>query len=228
MLYSTGSNATRSWPGRGGRTLFANQIARFLSNKAAAKAQGTRLFALLGVASIAMALSLCDAAEAGEIRVSNDAELAKAVRGAKRGDTVVITPGTYKGDIHIEKLEGVTIRSADAANRAIIQGGTRGIQLVGPVDVTLQSLVFSRQLRSGINIDDGGAPDTPARGITIENVSVLNIMEKGNHDGIKLAGVQDVVIRNVVVEGWGTEGSAIDFVGVHRALIENSVLRHPS
>ena len=53
-------------------------------------------------------------------------------------------------------------------------------------------------------------------------------MEKGNHDGIKLSGVQDVVIRNVVVEGWGTEGSAIDFVGVHRALIENSVLRHPT
>jgi hypothetical protein len=73
--------------------LLANRIARFLSNKAAAKAQGTRLLALLVVASIAMALSLCDAAEAGcdaaeagEIRVSNDAELLKARRGAKRGD----------------------------------------------------------------------------------------------------------------------------------------------
>src|SRR5688572_25791082 len=88
MLYSTGSNATRSWPGGGGRTLLANRIARFLSNKAAAKAQGTRLLALLVVASIAVAWSLCDAAEAGEISVSNDAELLKALRGAKRGDTV--------------------------------------------------------------------------------------------------------------------------------------------
>ena len=29
------------------------------------------------------------------------------------------------------------------------------MQLIGPVDVTLQSLVFSRQLRTGINIDEG-------------------------------------------------------------------------
>jgi hypothetical protein len=226
MLYSTGSNATRSWPGRAGRTLLANRIARLLSSKAAAKAQEARLLALLVVASIAVALSLCDAAAAGEISVSNDAELLKTLRGAKRGDTVIIAPGTYKGDIYVENLEGVTIRSADTANRAVIQGGIRGIQLVRPVDVTLQSLVFSRQLQGGITIDDGEARDTPARGIRIENVSVLNIVEKGNHDGIKLSGVQDVVIRNVVVEGWGTEGSAIDFVGVHRALIENSVLRH--
>jgi hypothetical protein len=53
-------------------------------------------------------------------------------------------------------------------------------------------------------------------------------VEKGNHVGIKLAGVQDVVIRNVVVESWGTDGAGIDLVGVHRALIENSVLKHPS
>ena len=106
MLYSMGSNVTRSWHGRGGRTLLANQIARFLSSKAAAKTQATRLLAVLVVASIAMGLSLCDAVEAGEIRVSNDAELVKALRGAKRGDTVVIAPGTYKGDIHIENLEG--------------------------------------------------------------------------------------------------------------------------
>ena len=170
----------------------------------------------------------CDQAQARDIRVSNDADLVKALREAKRGDAVVIAPGTYKGDIYVEKLEGVTIRSADPANPAVIEGGKRGMQLVGPVDVTLRSLVFSRQREGGITIDDGGVKGKLARGITIENVKVLNIVQKGNHDGIKFAGVEELIIRNVVVESWGTEGSAIDFVGVHRALIENSLLRHPT
>lgn len=166
-------------------------------------------------------------AEARDITVSNDADLLRALKEAKRGDAVVIAAGTYKGDIYVENLEGVTIRSADPANPAVIQGGKRGMQLVGPVDVMLRWLDFSRQLQGGITIDDGGAGKRPARGIIIENVKVRDIVEKGNHDGIKFAGVQDVVIRNVVVEAWGTAGSAIDFVGVHHALIENTLLRHP-
>ena len=106
MRCSTGSNATHSRPGRGGTTLLANRIAGSLSNKAVAKALGTGLLALLVVASLAMALSLCDAAEAGEIRISNDAELSRPLRGAKRGDTVVIAPGTYKGDITSRNWKG--------------------------------------------------------------------------------------------------------------------------
>ena len=169
----------------------------------------------------------CGSAAARDIAVSNDADLLKALREAKRGDSVLIAPGTYKGDIYVEKLEGVTIRSADPANPAVIEGGKRGMQLVGPIDVTLRWLTFSRQREGGITIDDGGPQNPRARGIIIENVKVQNIIQKGNYDGIKLAGVEDLVIRNCIIEAWGTEGSAVDFVGVHRALVENSLLRHP-
>ena len=161
-----------------------------------------------------------------DVRVSSDAELSSALRSARSGDTISLAPGTYKGDLYAEGLEGVTIRSADAANRAVIEGGTRGMQLIAPVDLTIASLVFSRPLGHGLMIDDASR-GRPARRIKIENVAVRNVVEPGNNDGIKLAGVEDVHIRNAVVEGWGTEGSGIDFVGVHRALIEGSLLRHP-
>lgn len=166
-----------------------------------------------------------DAADAREVRVTNDVELIQALRSARRGDTVALAPGTYRGDIYVENLEGVTIRSADPAARAVIEGGSRGMQLIAPIDVTIQSLVISRPLKNGLILDDAGR-ERPARGIRIEGVSVQSIVERGNNDGIKLAGVRDVVIRNVVVESWGTEGSGIDFVGVHHALVENVFLRH--
>lgn len=197
----------------------------------AARARGAHVVALLLVVCAALVGPLGHRAEARDLSVSNDADLVRALRDAKRGDAVVIAPGTYKGDLYIQNMDGVTIRSADPANPAVIQGGNRGMQLVGPVDVTLRGLVFTRQLKGGLIIDDGGddkgAGSRPARGVTIENVRVLGTVDKGNHDGIKLAGVRDVVIRNVVVEAWGTEGSGIDFVGVHNALIENAQLKHP-
>lgn len=192
----------------------------------AARAGCARLLPLLLAVGMTVASPFCSTAGAREVRVSNDAELLAALRGAKRGETISLAPGTYKGDIYLENLEGVTIRSADPVARAVIQGGSRGMQLVGPTDVTIHSLVFSRPQKNGLIIDDASR-DKPARRIMLENLAVRDIVEKGNNDGIKLAGVQDVIIRNVVVENWGTDGSGIDFVGVHRAMIEGSLLRHP-
>lgn len=203
--------------------------ARETTRPTAGEAAGRRHFrGLLAVLLflVAAAGPVAGPAEARDIAVTNDAELAAALRDARRGDAVVLASGTYRGDIYVENLEGVTIRSADLARRAVIAGGSRGMQLVAPQDVTLQGLVFSRPQKNGLIIDDAASRDRPARGILIEGVTVENIVERGNNDGIKLAGIADVVIRNVVVESWGTEGSGIDFVGVHGALVEGAFLRH--
>jgi hypothetical protein len=158
--------------------------------------------------------------------VSTTAELGAALDAAGPGDEIVLEPGIYSGGHYRENLRQVTIRSADPANRAIIDGGNSGIQLSDATDVTLTDLVFQNQLDNGLNIDDGGSYATPTTGITLRNLLVRDIVTAGNHDGIKLSGVTGFAIDRVEVQNWGTGGSAVDVVGCHQGLIENSFFRH--
>lgn len=173
-----------------------------------------------------MSLLLAGSAHAAQRVVSTAEELSAALDGAEPGDEIVLNPGTYSGGLYRETLREVTIRSADPAHPAVIEGGGYGMHLADPVDVTLSDLVFSNQLENGINIDDGGSYETPASGIKLLRVTVRDIVEEGNHDGIKLAGVRDFIIDGVKVENWGNDGSAIDFVGCHHGVVQNALLRH--
>ncbi len=135
-------------------------------------------------------------------------------------------PGVYSGGHYRTNLQQVTIRSAEPANQAIIDGGSNGIQLSDASNVTIADVVFRNQVDNGLNIDDGGTFDTPAQNITLRNITVRDIVTAGNHDGIKLSGVNDFLIENVQVLNWGTGGSAVDMVGCHRGLIQNSSFVH--
>lgn len=75
---------------------------------------------------------------------------------------------------------------------------------------------------NGLNIDDGGTLDTPSHHVVIRNVHVSDL-PKGNHDGIKLSGLDDFRVENCTVERWG--GSAIDMVGCHRGVITGGTFR---
>ena len=135
-------------------------------------------------------------------------------------------PGIYTGGHYRANLNRVTIRSADPSNQAIIDGGSNGIQLSDPSNVTIADITFRNQLDNGINIDDGGTFATPATNITLRNLTVRDILTAGNHDGIKLSGVNDFLVDKVQVFNWGTGGSAVDMVGCHRGLIQNSHFLH--
>lgn len=101
------------------------------------------------------------------------------------------------------------------------------MQLSGAAFVELHNLVFIGATGNGLNIDDGGSFDTPAHHIVLRGLTVKDVGPAGNHDGIKLSGLDDFRIENCRVENWGTgSGSAIDMVGCHRGVIENSVFRH--
>lgn len=165
---------------------------------------------------------------AAERIVATPEELTAALEVAAPGDEIVLKPGIYTGGLYRENLEGVTIRSADATSPAVVEGGGFGLMLSDPTDVVLANIVFANQDDNGINIDDAGSPETPARNITLVGVTVRDMKKAGNHDAIKMAGVQDFVIDGVRVENWGNDGSAIDFVGCHRGLVQNSILKHES
>jgi Right handed beta helix region len=158
--------------------------------------------------------------------VSTTAEFATALSAAGQGDEIVLQPGVYGGGHYRANLQQVTIRSADPANPAIIDGGSNGIQLTDASIVTIADLIFRNQTGNGLNIDDGGSFATPTTNITLRNLTVRDIVTAGNHDGIKLSGVNNFLIDGVRVLNWGTGGSAVDMVGCHDGLVQNSLLAH--
>ena len=166
-----------------------------------------------------------------EARVKSRLELVQALSQAEPGSTILVEPGVYEGGIYIENLRGepgkpIVIAAADPSDPPVIRGGREGLHLVDPAYVEIYNLTFVGASYNGVNIDDGGSYDTPAHHIVLQGLTVMDIGPEGNRDGIKLSGVDDFVVRNCVVERWGTEGSAIDMVGCHRGIIEGCIFRY--
>src|SRR5690606_18923956 len=74
--------------------------------------------------------------------VATTPQFANALAAASPGDSIILQPGTYGGGHFRAGLQGVTIRSSDPANPAIISGGSNGIQLSDASDVTIADLEF--------------------------------------------------------------------------------------
>jgi hypothetical protein len=179
-----------------------------------------------GVAFACIAFLTAEAAGAADRVVGTTAEFSEALAAASPGDQILLRPGVYGGGHSRTNLRQVTIRSLDPSNPAVIDGGGNAIQLSDAQQVTIQDLEFRNQTGNGLNIDDGGSFDTPSTGVTLRNLTVRDIAAPGNRDGIKLSGVTGFVIDGVRVHNWGTGGSAIDMVGCHHGLIQNSHFAH--
>jgi len=181
---------------------------------------------LVGLAAF---IWLCPPASAGGVvDVTDDAGLQAALRRAAAGTRIRIAPGRYQPGVFASGLKGapnrpIVIEGADPEKPPLFEGGQTGWQLSDCEHVTLRNLAVRGQQANGINIDDGGSLETPARHIVLERIRVADVGPQGNFDGIKLSGVDDIAVRDCTVEGWG--GQAIDLVGCHRAVIENCTFR---
>jgi hypothetical protein len=158
-----------------------------------------------------------------DVQVHDDASLRAALTEAGPGTRIRIAPGNYRPGVTVRHLHGtknkpIVIEGADSKKPPAFRGGTTGWHLSDCSHLVLRNLSLSGQSGNGLNIDDGGSYDTPARHILIEDLSVADIGPTGNHDGIKLSGVDDFIVRRCRIEGWG--GQAIDMVGCHRGVIE--------
>lgn len=177
-----------------------------------------------------MAIPLLAQQDGLTIDVSNRAELIAAVNHAQPGTTVRIAPGEYPGGLSFDNLRGtkvnpIVLEAHDANRRPVIVGGGSGLHLRSPAHVQLRGLVLQGATGNGLNIDDGGHPGEPARDILLHHVQVRDVGPKGNHDGIKLSGVDDFVIEDCTMERWGDGGSAIDMVGCHNGEIKGCQFR---
>lgn len=168
---------------------------------------------------------------AGDIRVSEVAQLREAIRDAKAGTTIVIASGIYPGGIMAKDLRGqpgrpIILRGDDPKNPPLFEGDSAGFHLSAASYLELRDLAFTGVKGNGINIDDGGNPQTPSHHITLSGLSLRDIGPDGNLDGLKLSGVDDFRVERCTIERWGSRGSGIDMVGCHRGEVVDSVFRH--
>ena len=179
-------------------------------------------------ALLVLVVAVVAPAPAAQIVVTNSTQLSQAFINANPGDEILLSPGTYPGGFYTSNLTDLTIRSLDPNNLAVIDatGRNEGLKMTDPTNVIVQDLIVQNALANGINIDDGGTYATPASNVVLRNVSVLNTNPGGNNDGIKMSGVDNFYIDRCRVVTWG--GSAIDMVGCHYGLIENSYFEDPS
>ncbi len=176
---------------------------------------------LLACFLLVCALSLVRAAE---IQVADSGQLRAAIAQLAPGTTVLLAPGVYEGGLYLEKVVGaenapVIIAGQDANNPPVFRGGGQAMHLADCSYVTLRNLQVEGFPGNGINIDDGGSFETPAHHIVLENVTILKTGPTGNHDALKMSGVDQFTVRKCHFEAWGS--SAIDMVGCHRGVVED-------
>lgn len=162
-------------------------------------------------------LLLVSLVAADEIIVRDVASLRAALRDLKPGTTLKIAPGDYPGGHSVSGIEKLTVEALDPKSPPHFKGGGNAWHFSRCNDLTLRNLRVSGQTGNGINLDDGGDLANPVTGITIERVEISDIGPKGNHDGIKCSGLDQLTIRDCTITGWGGQG--IDFVGCHQSLI---------
>ncbi|HYC76958.1 MAG TPA: right-handed parallel beta-helix repeat-containing protein [Planctomycetota bacterium] len=177
-------------------------------------------------ASLAIATAVCAQDRSRETSVATTAELRRALAAARPGDVLVVAPGAYDG-VSVAGVRGapgrrVTVRGADAASRPVFRGG---LHFARAAHLELRDLAVEGAPANGINVDDGGAPDAPARDVALIDVVVRDVGGRDNHDGIKLSGVEDFRLERCTVERWGRKGSAVDMVGCRRGVLEGCIFR---
>lgn len=158
-----------------------------------------------------------------------DAEgLRQAVAQAKPGTRIEIAPGTYPGGFYFANLQGkpgqpIVLAAADPKNPPVIRGTTEGMHLTDAAYLELHNLTFTGATGNGLNIDDGGSYETPTHHLRLRGLKITDVGPSGNHDGIKLSGVNDFRIEGCTLERIAGQG--IDMVGCHRGVIENNTIR---
>ena len=151
------------------------------------------------------------------VLVRDAAGLRAALPGLASGTILRLAPGEYPGGHAVKDVTDLTIEATDPDKPPHFRGGSYAWHFSGCSGLKLRHLRVSGQSHNGLNLDDGGSADRPMKNVTLEHLDVSDIGPKGNFDGIKCSGLEDVAIRDCRVEGWG--GQAIDLVGCHRVTI---------
>ena len=181
----------------------------------------TKRFLFLVLSPVVLA---ADRGPAADTAVNSMSALQSALRTARTGDRILVAPGTYRGTVRAANLRGsarepIVIAAADAKSPPVFSGRSSAFHLTDCEHVVLRNLHVTGCTLNGINIDDGGSKETPSKHIVLEGIVIENTGPRGNHDALKLSGVDHFKVKDCTVRGWG--GSAIDMVGCHDGVIQD-------
>lgn len=170
----------------------------------------------LAFAASAPADDVGRAEEARVVVVDSPDELRAALAELRDGTTLRIAPGEYPGGWRVSGRARVTIEGQDRERPPVFRGGSVAWHCSRCPGLTLRDLQVRGQSGNGINIDDGGE-SSPVKGVTIARVEVADIGPRGNHDGLKCSGVDNLVIEDCSIVGCSGQG--MDLVGCHQVRI---------
>jgi hypothetical protein len=155
--------------------------------------------------------------------------VARAAQNATPGTRIKLQAGIYPADGSIKNLHG-TLKEpiAIVANGDVVFDAAGAISVMhfsDPRYVVLQGFTVKNTKVHGVNIDDGGSYDTPAEHIIIRNLKFHNIGTGGNHDCLKMSGVDRFMVLNSEFDDCD-HGEAIDMVGCHEGVIKGNVFKN--
>jgi hypothetical protein len=164
------------------------------------------------------------------VPVATDRELQAALADAASGDVIRLAPGTYRGGLHRDGLQGtegapIVVEAADPQAPPEIHGRGSCIHLSAPAFIELRNLVLSGAEGNGLNIDDGGSKTDPAHHVTLTGLVVRDVGPRGNCDALKLSGLDSFIVQDCTIERWGDGGSGIDMVGCHDGVVKRCTFR---
>jgi hypothetical protein len=154
------------------------------------------------------------------------ATVGKALGVATAGTEIIVHQGTYTNYV------SATNKQANAAAPILVAGavgegpvyldrlnaGSEVMKLTDCAYLIFENMTFRNATGNGINTDDGGSYDTPSHHIIFRNLTVQDIGDGGNCDGIKLSGVDNVYVLGCLITHIRS-GSGIDMVGCHDSVI---------
>lgn len=162
-------------------------------------------------------------AERTEVTVRNAAELRDALKGLRDETTLKLAATEYGGGYAVANVRDLRITALDPNKKPTFTGGNQAWHFSRCQGLQVSHLKISAQKFNGLNIDDGGDRKQRVKGITLQHLDVSDIGPVGNFDGIKCSGLEDLIIQDCRIHGWGGQG--IDFVGCHRAQIRRCHLQ---
>lgn len=182
------------------------------------KMHGLRWLLIGGMFSCA-----CAHGERTEVIVRDAAELRDALKQLRDDTTLKLAAAEYGGGYAVANRRGLHIAALDPDKKPTFTGSNQAWHFSRCPGLQVAHLKISGQKHNGLNIDDGGDRNQRVKGIVLRDLEVSDIGPVGNFDGIKCSGLEDLIIDDCRIHGWGGQG--IDFVGCHRAQIRRCHLQ---
>lgn len=149
--------------------------------------------------------------------------LAAAAAAAVPGDSILIYPGNYPGNVSLDGLQGAPGRwiyiCAAEPGTVVFQGGENAWRGSGNAYLHIHGMVFEKQTGNGLNFDDGGQASSPAHHLVFDQCVFRDMAATGNNDLLKLSGANDFTVMHCTFLNGAAGGSGIDMVGCHNGSV---------